>query len=135
MRSWSCELAPDTGRQTVPGDVQDTLKKRISELNRSKIVARIDDLLLRLQCADLMDYHKLIDNNWAWFVDRFGMSGRSQIPFLGLEELPEPSAPCSRQGLQLNALAWKMRSKPNGKNRRCIPNQGLLGSAPLTMFE
>src|ERR1035438_7332789 len=35
----------------------------------------------------------------------------------------------------LNALVRKMRSRPNGKNWRCIPNQGLMGSAPLTMLE
>ena len=51
-------------KATVPSDVQDTVKKRISEHNRSKIVARIDDPLIRLQYVDLMDYHKIIDKNW-----------------------------------------------------------------------
>jgi len=37
--------------------------------------------------------------------------------------------------LSLNALVRKMRSKLNGKNWRCIPNQGLLATDPRTMLE
>jgi hypothetical protein len=58
----------------VPSDVQDTVKKRISERSRSKIVNRIDDSLIRLQYVDLMDYHKIIDKNWVWSWSRCGTS-------------------------------------------------------------
>jgi hypothetical protein len=77
-------------KTTAPGDVQDTIKKRISERNRSKIVARIDDPLIRLQYADLMDYHKLIDKNWAWFVDRFGSREDLKSHFLALKNYRNP---------------------------------------------
>lgn len=77
-------------KTTVPGDVQDTIKKRISERNRSKIVARIDDPLIRLQYADLMDYHKLIDKNWPWFVDRFGSREDLKSHFLALKNYRNP---------------------------------------------
>jgi hypothetical protein len=77
-------------KTTVPGDVQDTIKKRIRERNRSKIVARIDDPLIRLQYADLMDYHKLIDKNWPWFVDRFGSREDLKSHFLALKNYRNP---------------------------------------------
>ena len=77
-------------KTTVPGDVQDTVKKRISERNRSRIVARIDDPLIRLQYADLMDYHKLIEKNWAWFVDRFGSREDLKSHFLALKNYRNP---------------------------------------------
>jgi hypothetical protein len=74
----------------VPGDVQDTVKKRISERNRSKIVVRIDDPLIRLQYVDLMDYHKIIDKNWVWFEDRFGTREDLKSHCLALKNYRNP---------------------------------------------
>lgn len=77
-------------KTAIPGDVQDNLKKRITERNRSKIVARIDDPLIRLQYADLMDYHKMIDKNWGWFTDRFGSREELKSHFLALKNYRNP---------------------------------------------
>lgn len=77
-------------KATVPGDVQDNVKKRISERNRSKIVVRIDDPLVRLQYADLMDYFKMIDKNWDWFSDRFGSREELKSHFLALKNYRNP---------------------------------------------
>jgi len=83
-------VGPGYWKATVPGDVQDTVKKRISERNLSKIVPRIDDPLVRLQYADLMDYHKMIDKNWAWFADRFGNREDFKSHFLALKNYRNP---------------------------------------------
>jgi hypothetical protein len=74
----------------VPSDVQETVRKRISERNRSKIVARIDDPLIRLQYADVMDYHKIIDKNWELFADRFGSREELKSHFLALKNYRNP---------------------------------------------
>jgi hypothetical protein len=74
----------------VPGDVQESSKKRISERNRSKIVARIDDPLIRLQYVDLMDCHKMIDKNWEWFIGRFGSREDLKSHFLALKNYRNP---------------------------------------------
>ena len=42
-------LGEDYWKSAVPGDLQAKIKERISERNRSKIVARIEDPLIRLQ--------------------------------------------------------------------------------------
>jgi len=84
------QVGAEYWKAAVPGDVQETVKKRISERNRSKIVARIDDPLVRLQYADLMDYHKLIDMNWKWFVDRFGSREDLKSHFLALKNYRNP---------------------------------------------
>ena len=47
------------------------IKERISERNRSKIAARIEDPLIRLQYADVMDLHQIVDKHWDIFKERF----------------------------------------------------------------
>jgi hypothetical protein len=74
----------------VPSDVRDNVKKRISERNRSKIVNRIDDPLIRLQYVDLMDYHKIIDKNWVWFEDLFGSREDLKSHSLALKNYRNP---------------------------------------------
>src|SRR5208282_5852279 len=63
-------LGVDYWKSAVPGDLQAKIKERISERNRSKIVIRIEDSLIRLQYADIMDLHKIVDKNWDLFKDR-----------------------------------------------------------------
>jgi hypothetical protein len=77
-------------KTTVPVDVNENVKKRISERNRSKIVVRIDDPLIRLQYVDLMDYQKIIDKNWALFADRFGSREDLKSHFLALKNYRNP---------------------------------------------
>lgn len=77
-------------KATIPSDVQESVRKRISERNRSKIVARIDDPLIRLQYADLMDYHKIIDKNWEFFAVRFGSREELKSHFLALKNYRNP---------------------------------------------
>jgi hypothetical protein len=77
-------------KSAIPSDVQETVKKRISEQNRSKIVARVDDPIIRLQYADLMDYHKIIDKNWDYFKDRFGSREELKSHFLALKSYRNP---------------------------------------------
>jgi hypothetical protein len=84
------KVGADYWKTTVPIDVHDTVKKRISERNRSKIIARIDDPLIRLQYTDLMDYHKIIEKNWVWFVDRFGSREELKSHFLALKNYRNP---------------------------------------------
>ena len=96
----------------VPSDVQDTVKKRISERNRSKIVTRIDDPLIRLQYVDLMDYHKIIDKNWIWFADLFG----------------------SREDLKSHSLALKNYRNPLSHVRDMDPIDQKRGEASVLWF-
>jgi hypothetical protein len=77
-------------KSTVPGDVQDTAKKRITERNKSKVTTKISDPLLRLQYLDIMDYHKIIDKNWGWFEDRFGSREDLKSHFLALKNYRNP---------------------------------------------
>jgi hypothetical protein len=37
-----------------------------------------------------MDYHKLIDKNWAWFVDRFGSREDLKSHFLASKNYRNP---------------------------------------------
>jgi hypothetical protein len=64
-------LGEDYWKSAVPGDLQAKIKQRISERNRSKIVVRIEDPLIRRQYADIMDLHKIVDKNWDVFKERF----------------------------------------------------------------
>jgi hypothetical protein len=77
-------------KTAVPSDVQTTVKERIHERNRSRIVAKIEDPLIRLQYADVMDYHKIIDKNWAFFSDRFGSREELKSHFLALKNYRNP---------------------------------------------
>jgi hypothetical protein len=74
----------------VPTDVQDTVKKKIGERTRSKLITRIDDPLIRLQYADIMDHHKIIDKNWEWFEGRFGSREELKSHFLALKNYRNP---------------------------------------------
>jgi hypothetical protein len=85
-----CNLGAEYWKSAVPGDVQNTVKERISERNRSRVTTRIDDPLIRLQYADIMDYHKIIDKNWKFFVDRFGSREELKSHFLALKNYRNP---------------------------------------------
>jgi hypothetical protein len=80
----------DYWKSAVPADLQAKIKERISERNRSKIVARIEDLLVRLQYADIMDLHKIIDKNWDVFKDRFESREALKSHFLALKNYRNP---------------------------------------------
>jgi len=70
--------------------VQNSAKERIIQRNRSKVITRIDDPLIRLQYADIMDYHKIIDKNWKSFADRFGSREELKSHFLALKNYRNP---------------------------------------------
>jgi len=78
-------------KKAIPGDLQKRLKERIDE-NRSKLVGGIVDPFIRLQYADLMDLHKIIDNNWEIFQDRFHSREHLKTYFLGLKNYRNPLA-------------------------------------------
>jgi hypothetical protein len=99
-------------KSAIPSDVQNTVKERIHERNRSRVIKRIDDPLIRLQYADVMDYHKIIDKNWAWFVDRFG----------------------SREDLKSHFLALKNYRNPLGHVREMDPIDQKRGEAAILWF-
>jgi len=84
------QLGADYWKSAVPGDVQKTVKERINELNRSKVTTRIDDPLIRLQYANIMDYHKIIDKNWNLFADRFVSREELKSHFLALKNYRNP---------------------------------------------
>jgi hypothetical protein len=84
------EAGAEYWKSTVPGDVQDTAKKRITERNKSKVTTKISHPLLRLQYLDIMDYHKIIDKNWTWFEDRFGSREDLKSHFLALKNYRNP---------------------------------------------
>lgn len=84
------QAGPGYWKAAVPSDIQNTVRERISERNRSKVVTRIDDPLIRLQYADIMDYHKIIDKNWEWFADRFGSREDLKSHFLALKNYRNP---------------------------------------------
>lgn len=83
-------LGEDYWKKAVPGDLQDKIKERISESNRSKIVNRIDDPLIRLQYSDIMDLQKIIDKNWDLFKDRFDSREKLKSHFLALKNYRNP---------------------------------------------
>ena len=83
-------LGEDYWKSAVPGDLQAKIKERISERNRSKIVARIEDPLIRLQYADMMDLHKIIDKNWDSFRERFESRDALKSHFLALKNYRNP---------------------------------------------
>lgn len=84
------QLGPGYWKIAVPGDVQNVVKERLSERNRARVIARIDDPLLKLQFADVMDYHKIIDKNWERFKDRFGSREDLKSHFLALKNYRNP---------------------------------------------
>jgi hypothetical protein len=83
-------LGENYWKQAVPGDLQDKIKERISEGNRSRIVTRIDDPLIRLQYSDIMDLQKIIDKNWDLFKDRFDSREDLKSHFLALKNYRNP---------------------------------------------
>jgi hypothetical protein len=83
-------LGEDYWKKAVPGDLQEKTKERISESNRSKIVNRIDDPLIRLQYSDIMDLQKIIDKNWDLFKDRFDSREKLKSHFLALKNYRNP---------------------------------------------
>ncbi len=78
----------DYWKAAVPGDLQAKIKERISE--RPATVKRVDDLLSRLQFADIMDYHKIIDKNWEHFSDGLGTREEVKSQFLALKNYRNP---------------------------------------------
>jgi hypothetical protein len=74
----------------IPSDVREAVKKKIAERNRSRVITRIDDPLIRLQYADIMDFHKVIDSNWQWFEERFGSREELKSHFLALKNYRNP---------------------------------------------
>jgi hypothetical protein len=83
-------LGDDYWKSAVPGDLQAKIKERISERNRSKIVIRIEDPLIRIQYADIMDLHKIVDKNWDLFKDRFESREALKSHFLALKNYRNP---------------------------------------------
>ena len=77
-------------KKAIPGDLQAKVKERISESNRSRIVSRIDDPLIRLQYTDIMDLQKIIDKNWDLFKDRFDSREALRSHFLALKNYRNP---------------------------------------------
>jgi len=77
-------------KNAVPGDLQSKIKERINERNRSKIVARVEDPLSRLQYADIMDLHKIVDTNWEFFKERFESREALKSHFLALKNYRNP---------------------------------------------
>ena len=84
------QIGAEYWKSAVPTDVQNTVKERISERNRSRVIARIDDPLIRLQYVDIMDYHKIIDKNWDHFTGRFGSREDLKSHFLALKNYRNP---------------------------------------------
>jgi hypothetical protein len=80
------QTGPEYWKAAVPGDVQETVKERIRKEYRSSVIRRVDDPLARLQYGDVMDYHKIIDKNWAAFEDRFGSREDLKLHFLALKD-------------------------------------------------
>lgn len=99
-------------KAAIPPDVQDAARKLISERNKSRIVTRIDNPLVRLQYLNLMDYHKIIDKNWKIFENRFG----------------------SREELKSHFLAIKNYRNPLSHVREMDPIEGKRGEAAVLWF-
>jgi hypothetical protein len=83
-------LGGDYWKTAVPGDLQAKIKERINERNRLKVVTRIDDPIIRLQYADIMDLHKIIDKNWNLFKVRFDSREILKTHFLALKNYRNP---------------------------------------------
>lgn len=83
-------LGDDYWKTAVPGDLQEKIKERINERNRSKIVSRIDDPGIRLQYADLMDLHKIIDKNLNLFEGHFDSREALKSHFVALKNYRNP---------------------------------------------
>lgn len=78
-------IGPGYWKQCVPGDVQETTKKKIGE-RKSVAVPRVDDPMSKLQYCDIMDYHKILDHNWEVFETTFGSREDLRSHFLALKE-------------------------------------------------
>jgi hypothetical protein len=83
-------VGEDYWKKVVPGDVQEKVKDRLNEDNRSRVVTRVDDPLIRLQYSDLMDLQKIIDKNWNLFEGRFKDREELKSHFLALKNYRNP---------------------------------------------
>ncbi len=83
-------LGEEYWKIAMPGDLQAKIKERISERNRSRIVVRIEDPLIRMQYADIMDLHKIVDKNWDVFKERFESREALKSHFLALKNYRNP---------------------------------------------
>ena len=89
-RALRSRFGEDYWKSAIPGDLQGKIKERITERNRSKIVTRIDDPFIKLQYADIMDLHKIIDKNWNLFEERFESRESLKSHFLALKNYRNP---------------------------------------------
>ena len=74
----------------IPGDLQAKIKDRINEQNQSRIVARIEDSMSKLQYSDIMDLHKIIEKNWDAFNTRIDKREDLKTNFLALKNYRNP---------------------------------------------
>lgn len=84
------QLGSDYWKSAIPGDLQAKIKEHISEQNRSKIVARVEDPMSKLQYSDIMDLHKIIEKNWKCFEDQIGDREELKTNFLALKNYRNP---------------------------------------------
>jgi hypothetical protein len=84
------QLGDDYWKVGVPSDLQAKVKDRFSNQNRSKIVTRIEDPMIKLQYTDIMDLHKIIDKNWKYFQDQIQDREEIKANFLALKNYRNP---------------------------------------------
>ena len=83
-------LGEDYWKAAIPGDLQAKIRERISDQNRSKIVTRIEDPMIKLQYTDIMDLHKIIEKNWRLFKDQIEDRDDLKANFLALKNYRNP---------------------------------------------
>jgi hypothetical protein len=68
----------------------DEIEVKLRRVVHDGLRARIEDPLIRLQYADLMDLHKIIDKNWDSFRDRFESRDALKSHLLALKHYRNP---------------------------------------------
>ena len=84
------QLGDDYWKAAIPGDLQAKIKGRISDQNRSKIVTRIENSMIKLQYTDIMDLYKIIEKNWDLFKDQIEDREDLKTNFLALKNYRNP---------------------------------------------
>lgn len=75
-------------KKAIPGDTQESVKKKLDDNLRKNPDMEIGDLVdkRRIDFCDIMDYFKIISNNWDIFSSKFQKRGELEKKFVNFKE-------------------------------------------------
>jgi hypothetical protein len=117
----------DYWKVAIPGDLQAKIKTRINEQNQSRIVARIEDPMSKLQYSDIMDLHKIIEKNWDAFKTRIDKREDLKTNFLALKNYRNPLGHTREMDIVVRkqgeaAIVWFRRMLTINPNKSAPPD-------------